>query len=186
MRKLFFVGLLLLVAGCTTIQVESDYNTKVDFSRLKSYAWLSETDNPSENVRINNKFVIDSVRTQVEKTLNSRGFVKTEPEQADFVIVWFGAIEQKIKSQNIDHFYSSYGYGALYQNPYWNDSKSLVANASEYEEGSVILDFLDPDNHTLLWRGVGRDKVVEGRPQDVVKKQINDMVSMVLADFPPN
>ena len=185
MRIFVFLGLVtLLVAGCSTIKVGSDYNRNTDFSKLKTYAWLNETDNPSDNVRMNNKLVIDSVRTSVEKDLNSKGYTKADRESADFLITWFGAIEEKIKAQNIDHFYSSYGYGTLYQNPYWNP-QSQVTNIKEYEEGSLIFDFLDPVNHTLLWRGIGRDKVVEGRPEDVVRKNIDRAVRKILADYPP-
>lgn len=186
MRIAIFLGLLvMLFSSCSTVKVESDYSTKVDFSKLKTYAWLNETGHTSDNVRMNNKLVVDSVRDSVENTLNAKGFVKTDSEKADFLITWFGAIEQKIKAQNIDHFYSSYGYGALYQNPYWNP-QSEVINIKEYEEGSLIFDFLDPENHTLLWRGIGRDKVVEGRPEDVVRQNIDKAVRQILADYPPN
>lgn len=184
-RAIFFGLLVFLFAGCSTVKVESDYNRNIDFSQLKTYAWLNEKDNPSDNVRMNNKLVIESVRASVEKTLNSKGYVKTDSDKADFVITWFGAIEQKIKAQNIDHFYSSYGYGTLYQNPYWNP-QSEVINTQEYEEGSLIFDFLDPENNTLLWRGIGRDKVVEGRPDDVVRQNIDKAVRQILAGYPPN
>jgi hypothetical protein len=186
MRLSILLGLLmLLVAGCSTIKVGSDYKTNIDFSKFKTYAWLNETDNPSDNVRMNNKMVIDSVRASVERTLNSKGYIKTDNEKADFLITWFGAIEQKMKAQNIDHFYSSYGYGTLYQDPDWNP-QSQVTNIKEYEEGSLIFDFLDPESHTLLWRGIGRDKVVEGRPDDVVRQNIDKAVRQILADYPPN
>ena len=186
MRISIFLGLFaLLVAGCSTIKVGSDYNRNTDFSKLKTYAWLNETDNPSDNVRMNNKIVIESVRSSVEKTLNSKGYVKTDRENADFLITWFGAIEEKIKAQNIDHFYSSYGYDTLYQDPSWNP-QSQVTNIKEYEEGSLIFDFLDPETHTLLWRGIGQDKVVEGRPDDVVRQNIDKAVKKILADYPPN
>lgn len=186
MLRTGLLGLLVLfVAGCTAIQVTSDYNPKTDFSRLKTYAWLSEADNPSENVRINNKLVIDSVRVSVERNLDSKGFAKAEREQADFLITWFGAIDQKIKTENINHFYRPYGYGTLYRDPYWN-TQPTVTNVTEYEEGSLIFDFLDPKNHALLWRSTGRDKIVKGQPEDKVRKNIDKAVSQILIGFPPH
>ncbi len=175
---------ILLVSSCTTIQTTSDYETKTDFSSFKKYAWLNESDNPSENIRINNKMVIDIVRTEVEKHLNSKGFTKTAPEQADFLIAWFGAIEQKIKTQNINHFYSTYGYGTLYHNPSSN-AKSQVATVKEYEEGSLIFDFLNPKDHTLLWRGSGRDKLIVGQAEEIAKHNLKKAVNHILSGFPP-
>ncbi len=186
MLRIAVLGLLgLFIAGCTTLQITSDYDDKTDFSQLKTYAWLHGIDTPSENIRINNKLVIEIVRSSVEQTLDSKGFVQVEKDQADFLIAWFGAIEQKIKAQNINNFYSSYGYGTLHQSPYWNNQSPTV-NVTEYEEGSLIFDLLDPDGHTLLWRGIGRDKVVADRPEDTKRQNLSKAVNLIISKFPPN
>ncbi len=180
--------LLLLVlsftAGCSTVQVKSDFNPKTDFSRLKTYQWLKSNDKPSDDVRINNEFVINTIRAAVEKDLQTKGFTRVDNGQADFVIAWFGAIEQKIKSENIDHFYRPYGYGTLYRDPYWNAQPTTV-NVSEYEQGSLIFDFLDPGTHTLLWRGIGSDTLKENQSERQVIQNLNAAVTQILAGFPP-
>ena len=185
LRMCSLILILLIFAGCSTIQVKNNYNPKTDFSRLKTYSWLHDKDQPSENVRINNDLVKSTVRSSVEETLNTKGFVKTGRDKADFLITWFGAIEQKIKKESIDHFYAPYGYGTLYRDPYWN-SQPNIASVTEFEKGTLVFDFLDPAAHTLLWRGSGSDEVIEGRPEAEVKRNLKEAVVKILAGFPPN
>jgi hypothetical protein len=186
MLRLSLLSLLVLsfVVGCSTIQVKSDFNPKTDFSRLKTYRWLNNQDKPSDDIRINNEFVINAVRAAVEKDLQGKGFTRVDNDQADFVIAWFGAIEQKIKSENINHFYAPYGYGTLYRDPYWNSQPTTI-NVGEYEQGSLIFDFLDPGSHTLLWRGIGSDKLKDDQSESQVTQNIKAAVTQVLAGFPP-
>ena len=186
MKRITLLSVIVLVlSGCSTLKVTSDFNPNTDFTRLQTYGWLHSIDQPSENVRVNNDFVRSAVREAVEETLEEKGFVKTDRESADFVITWFGAIETKLKVENINHFYAPYGYGTLYRDPYWNSNPSVV-NKTEYEEGSLVFDFLDPKKQTLIWRGAGRDKIVEGEPDELARKNLKAAVKSILADFPPN
>ena len=186
MLRFCLLSLLVLsfAVGCSTIQVKSEFNPKTDFSRLKTYRWLNNKDKPSDDIRINNEFVINAVRAAVEKDLQGKGFTKGDNAQADFVIAWFGAIEQKIKSESINHFYSPYGYGTLYRDPYLNSQPTTI-NVSEYEQGSLIFDFLDPRSHTLLWRGIGSDKLKDDQSESQVTQNLNAAVTKILAGFPP-
>ena len=177
--------IILIVSGCSTIQVTSEYNPKRDFSSLKTYAWLNDKDKPSDDLRINNELVISSVRDATEESLESKGFVKTKRDQADFLISWFGVIEQKVKAESITHFYAPYGYGTLYRDPAWNTQAQATA-LKEYEKGSLIFDFLDPKSNTLMWRGIGQDRIVEGQLDEKIKKNLHLAVRQILADFPPN
>lgn len=49
---------LFLLVGCTTLTVQTDYETTYDFSTLKTYAWL-EGKPPSNDIHINNSLIID-------------------------------------------------------------------------------------------------------------------------------
>ncbi len=178
-------GLILItVIGCTSIQTNSDHNPKTDFSLLKTYGWLNEIDQLSDDVRVNNKLTRETVRTAIEESLQAKGFKKADGDQADFLIAWFGAIEKKIRTENIEHFYAPYGYGTLYRDPNWNPELNQKPVA-EYEEGSLIIDFLDPDKHGLIWRGTGTGKIVEEQTQERAQKNLSQAVHKILEGFPP-
>jgi len=182
--SLWLLIVLFLAAGCSTVQVKNEVSPGTDFSRLKTFSWLAQTENPSDDIRINNEFVINTVQAAVEKNLQKKGFTRVEDGQGDFVISWFGAIEQKLNAESITHFYRPYGYGALYRDPKWNSDPTKM-NVSEYEQGTLIFDFLDPKTQTLIWRGSGSDRLKENQSESQVKYNINAAVSQILADFPP-
>lgn len=175
--------LLVMTAGCASMTVDSHYNPAVDFSLYKSYSWLHDVDNPGDDVRINNPLVINSVRSAVDDELQSRGLEKTSREKADFLVVWFGAIEQVLKTENINHFYRQYGYGTLYQDPYWNSSPT-VASRKEYEQGQLIIDIVDRRTNKLMWRGTAKNKIVPDQTEEGAKKNLKKAVKKILENFP--
>ena len=183
MIRLGILFLLVISAGCSTMTVEADYNPDMDFSTLKSYSWLRDVDNPGEDLRINNPLVINSVRSAVDEELQARGLEKTSREKADFLVVWFGAIEQVLKTENINHFYRRYGYGTLYQDPYWNSSPT-VASEKEYEQGQLIIDIVDPKTNKLIWRGTAKNRIVPDQTEEGAKKNLKTAVQKILENFP--
>ncbi len=127
MLRLLAGIICLLVAGCApSIQVRSSFDPQADFSEAASYSWLNDVDQPGENVRVNNELTRKTVRQAVEQALEEKGFTRVERQQADLLVAWFGAIKTKVKSEGIEHFYSPYGYGPLFKDPYWNTSADSV------------------------------------------------------------
>ena len=183
--RLLSILLLFFVSGCSKIQVTTDFNPGTDFSQLKTYRWLSAQDNPGDDLRINNEFVIKAVRTAVDHELSAKGYRRDDTGQADFVVSWFGSIDKKLRPENINNYYARYGYGALYRNPNYNPQPLTSLNTIEYEEGSLVIDLLDPASNTLLWRGTGSSKLKENQSENQVTRNVHSAVKRILEGFPP-
>lgn len=56
----------------------------------------------------------------------------------------------------------------------------------EYEEGSLILDFVDPKTKNLIWRGSGKAQVDSAMTPESRDKLINEAVAKILKNFPPS
>ena len=182
---IFAVALVLLCSACSTLSVNTDFNPEYDFTWLKTYAWLETDSAPSGDTRINNDLVAARVRNAVEKSLEARGFVKADSSSADFRVSWHGAIQKKLQVDTIDHFYSPYGYGALYRDPFMGGTSMRTSTAREYEVGTLVVDILDPIHHKLIWRGSGSDRLGDGTDPEKSTQKINAAVSAILKDFPP-
>ena len=177
--------LLFFCTACSTVSVDTDFNPAYDFAQLKTYSWVDDGKAPSRDTRINNDLIIDRVCRAVESNLAARGFVKVNGKTADFQVSWHGAIEKKLQVDTIDHFYSPYGYGSLYRDPFWSGRTMRTSTAREYEVGTLIIDILDPAAHKLIWRGSG-SKMISGKSNsEKITKKINEAVSAILKDFPP-
>jgi hypothetical protein len=55
-----------------------------------------------------------------------------------------------------------------------------------YQEGTLILDFVDPKTDNLIWRGVGKKVVSETTTPEKSDREINDAVEKILKKFPPS
>ncbi len=175
-------ALLVVCGACSTLSVTTDYNPNYNFSTLRTYAWLVSKEAPSNDARINNALMVDRVRAAVERTLTAKGYVLTDADSADFMVSWLGAIDKKIQVETMDNFYSPYGYGPLGMDPFWGDRIQTVVR--EYEEGTLIVDILDPKQHKLIWRGVGKERLDTKSSPEAVTKGINKAVTAILKDFP--
>ena len=182
MMRIGWVWILLIIAGCTQLQTGSEINETTDFAPLKTYSWLHDVDKPADDVRLNDPKVRQTVRTAVEDSLSSKGYEQVGRQQADFLVTWFGAIEKKIKKENIDHFYSPYGYGTLYRDPVLNTASPQ--KILEYEKGTIIIDIVDPKSQKLIWRGSGSGRLAEDQPEQTALRNLNRSVTKILAPFP--
>jgi len=178
--------LLFLCTACSTVSVNTDFNPTYDFTQLKTYSWVNDGKAPSSDTRINNDLIIDRVCSAVEANLAARGFVKVNDSAADFKVSWHGAIEKKLRVDTIDHFYSPYGYGSLYRDPFWAGRSTMrTSTVREYEVGSILIDILDPVAHRLIWRGSGSKMLSTQTNSKETTQRINEAVAAILKDFPP-
>ena len=182
MKRGVFLLIVIMLAGCSQVQTGSEIDDAADFSALTTYCWLHDTEKAADDVRLNDPRVRNTVRTAVEDALASKGYEKVDREQADFLVTWFGAIEQKIKKENIDHFYAPYGYGTLYRDPALNTESPR--KILEYEEGTIIIDIVDPQSRKLIWRGSGSGRIAEDQPEQTALRNLNRSVTRILAPFP--
>lgn len=177
-------ALLVLCGACASLQVSTDYNPAYDFSKLKTYSWLDNSTTPSSDARINNGIVVARVRAAVEKNLAAKGYTKVAPGTADFVVSWLGDINKKLRIDTINHFYSPYGYGALARDPYWGGGLR-TSTATEYDEGTLIVDILDPVQHKLIWRSIGTDRLKTGNNPAKANSAMDAAIATIMARFPP-
>jgi hypothetical protein len=170
-----------LAAACSPVNVQTDVNSTANFSEMKTFDWLDTTASPGSNARVNNPELAALVRAATEKNLQKKGFVKDG--NADFLVNWLGAVEDKVQKESIQHFYSSYGYGTLSAGIAEQDKETTTVRS--YEEGIIVIDILDPQKHVILWTGTGTRRLTKGMSKAQVARYINLSVDEILKSFPP-
>ena len=55
---------------------------------------------------------------------------------------------------------------------------------ASYEEGTIVIDILDPQKHIILWRGTGTRRLVKGMTEAQVARYVNLSVDEILKSFP--
>ncbi|WP_136809418.1 DUF4136 domain-containing protein [Desulfosediminicola flagellatus] len=176
-----FIVVVVMMSGCSTVEVKHNVASPSKLYGFQYFAWV-ESGEASGDVRAKNPKIDKYVRTAVEKELIMKGYSKVEPEHANFLVSWFGRVEEKVKEQTISHFYRSYGYGALAGK--MKDTVAEGAIKTSYDEGTLVLDILDNKDKEVVWRGVGTDTIVDGMNDSQIAAYINKSVRMIVADFP--
>ncbi|MDH3357369.1 MAG: DUF4136 domain-containing protein [Desulfobacteraceae bacterium] len=192
-----FLFIIYFTISCSTIyNVQYDYDINVNFARLKTYDWLpihEEADISSLDTK--------RIRNSVNSQLKTKG-LKITSDNPDFLIVVHVGKEQKLNITNWGYdygpyggYWGGYGYGPYgrswrgYYGPYWGYWGGYWepgrVSIYEYEEGSLILDFVDAKTKELIWHGsakaiVGNEKTPEER-----QKKIYETVQKILEKYPP-
>jgi hypothetical protein len=167
---------LPILTGCAGIQVTTDYDPDVDFSLLQNYAWMEGQQERPADPRVDNSLLNTRIRNAVDAELAGKGFGVTNPERADFLVGYHAAIRNKIDAYSMSNFY---GY-----RPGWRGGYSDI-HVYEYEEGSLVIDFVDPATKNLLWRGAAQAEVNRAASPEKREIRIQKAVEKILSRFPP-
>jgi len=186
--RLVFSGLaglgLIALAGCSSISVNHSYDPGADFGELRTYAWI-----PVPDASGGDELTIKNVQYSVNKRLREKGFVPTS-SAPDFLVAIHGGKEKKVDVQQWGYTYADrnyylydpypmlgrYGYAAPRQIQYRQG-----VDVYEYELGTLVLDFVNPGNKELIWRGTATAVVSD----PVSAAKIDQAVVKLLEGFPP-
>jgi hypothetical protein len=170
----------LVLAGCGQMKVAADYDSSADFAALHTYAWRPGPQRPLGDPRFDGSLIDKRVRAAVDRVLASKGFrAAASGAAADFFVGYDAVIRQRIGSHAINGWY---GYGAGRRGA-WRAGPQTVVR--DYEEGTLLIDVIDPATMQLLWRGSSSGVVDPHATVEKREQRINDAVEWILADFPP-
>jgi hypothetical protein len=176
------LGLMVVLTGCTQVTVTSGIEPGADFSGYKNYAWFAAKQGVEEGVRVDNPKVAKSIRSAVNKILKRKGYLLATDGQADFVITWLGAIDKEVKQENLNHFYSTYGYGAAISGTPQN--QEIEGRKISYEKGTILLEAYDAKSRKSVWQGKGSARLLKQMTDQDVDLYIESVVGKILQDFP--
>lgn len=163
---------LLVIAGCSSVSVKTDFDSEANFTSYRTFKWVPR---PARAVRqpvIDNPINEARVRRAVEWQLTQKGYRYVETGPADLLIAYHMGVQTKI---DVD----AYGYH-YWRRPY-RDGK--VVEVHKYKEGTLVLDFIDAGRKQLVWRGVAQGALAR---QKGAEDTINSAVSKILKQYPPD
>jgi len=153
--------------------VTYDYDKQFNFAEIKTFAWMQVPEKASID-----SFAVQRVKNAVNAQLKEKGFTMTT-SNPDFLIAEHLGKKDKVQ---VDSW--GYGYGA--RGAYWGGGYGGAGVSTyEYQEGSLILDFVNAKTKQLIWRGSAKAEVQNIRTPEKSEKVINKAVKMILKKFPP-
>ena len=174
MRLFKFLPLVLVFAivSCNSIQVAADYDTQVDFSQYKTYAFYKKGIDKVDISDLDKRRILRAL----EAELGAKGM--TVSENPDLIISIFAKSTKKV---NVYSGYNNYYYG--YWSP-WYYGPNYGSQVTVHEEGTLFVDFVDNQKKELVWQGIGKGALVI---DNAAKKEarINEFIAKILEEYPP-
>jgi hypothetical protein len=162
----------LLLTGCSSLSVNSDWDQKADFSQYQTYSVMKPQSPASDLVE---RRIVDAIRVH----LNERGFTEDETNP-DMIVAPHVNVKDRVDVQTYNYGYPYAGYGYGYY-PYWHGGTDVAV--SEYQEGTLVLDIVDGADREMVWRGWGT-KIIDDKSGDAF--EIQKVVDKILEQYPPN
>ncbi len=184
---------LLVLSACSSIPVSVDYDKQVNFSRLARYAWAQDTLPRSGNVIIDSDTLLhDRIHKQLDQWLLTHGYIKTPADKADFLVRYNTLIKNKtgqLISYPYTGYYSGfwpyYGYNSYYLSGYACAIPPQVTTY-DYQQLTLVIDFLNPDNKKIIWRGMVSNNINNLRTLKDKDQLIIRDIDSILSHFPPD
>jgi hypothetical protein len=158
--------------------VNADYDTSADFTKYKTYAWLDQVvpaDKIPEGLGADNDITDRRIRTALDGEMAAKGFTQTTTDP-DLVIFYHIGVEDKVDVTDWGYSYASTGR-------YWGwDTRNV--DTYEYQEGTLIVDFVDAKSKVLVWRGTAQ-KVLGNLTPEEADQAIRDIVKQLMTLYPP-
>lgn len=151
--------LTLAAAGCSGVDVRSDYEPATDFAAYRTYAWLPQT--PTAQV---DELVIGRIQRAVDAALDAKGLRPVSADEADLMVNQSVSVTEKLRVS--DPYYSYEPYEL-------------------YREGTLVIDLVDAETRQLVWRGTGQTRLAELKTPEEREERVRRVVEAILARFPP-
>ena len=173
-RLLIISSLMVAAFGCSTVSYRYNHDPEVNFAGLKTFSWM--TVNVQENIHTLN---IERIQNEVNAQLEAKG-CKVTTDNPDFLISMHVMKEERRDVQSWNYTYS--GRAMLHGGSYAADTQFDVY---QYEEGTLILNFVDAQSNELIWRGIAQGEVRNYSSPVKRNERIDGVVQKVLSNFPP-
>lgn len=183
------VGLLLVVAGCTSLpKTGYDFDRSTNFGGYKTYAWLPGEQEKTGDRRADNSAVDMRVRIAIGTQLRMKGYQTLQDGRPDFFVTY--TIGLKDNSPTVSSQYFSEGMAG---HPFLHsaDTRSVRETTSSMSEGhssltgTLLIDVIDGASQKLVWRGTAAGEVDQGLTSEQRDERTKAIVQRILSHFPP-
>ncbi len=154
--RLYAIAILVMLAGCNPVSVNTGASPTADFANLHTYAWER---NPQMGGTLDDSIAGQEIHGAVDQALQARGFRPAAGDPPDFLV------DYHVKEQN--ELEISGGR--------WN------VEQFNYTEGTLMVALVDPKSKLFLWQGTAEGVVAPGGE---LAKDIQAAVQKMFANFP--
>lgn len=200
MRNQFIFAIILSCFGlslsnCASTKVVSDKDSSVDFAKIRTYEFVGWADNSDE---VLTRFDRERIEAAFAEEGRIRGITKATGKP-DVLVALFVVGEVKTQqtatttTTGMNMGMGGMGMARGMRHPGWGWGGGMgmgmaqshtVINESNYIEGTLMIEFFDPDKKVLIWQAIGTKTVNEDPKKR--EKGIPKKVKAIMKEYPIN
>lgn len=164
--------LVALLGACSSFEVATDWDPAVDFSTISTYAWLErpDTEEPDPETLLTQRIV-----RAIDSALAEKGMSQVPADDADVLVTYHVEIREKLSVNTRTHGYSPHNYRGA----------TASTTVQQYDQGTLLIDLIDPGGMQLLWRGSAQSRIRYSSTPEEREERIRAAVAAILKDYPP-
>jgi hypothetical protein len=186
---------LSAVAASFGMSVKSDYEKTFDFTQLHTFAF--KTDRASNDPLSTNTLEAGRIQSALTAQLEANGFTQATGSP-DFIVAFYSRSKQKTQVQStgggfgpgIGGGFGRFGYGRGFGWGYgipgrgrWRYGFGPDIWTTNYTQGCIMADVIDPRTNALVWRGKVTDTINGvGQSEKQTDQAAKDLVSKFVKD----
>lgn len=189
MKRLACVMLVLGLAGCSSMKINSDHAQEADFSKYKTFqyhameeATIADTDSLADQRLI----------AGIKSEMKSKGLSEVS-SNPDVYVTYHGEDKENVTMNTTHMNMGGYGMGPGWG---WGGRAGMMrggmgmggmgtstTQVRTYTSGTLIVDIWDAKEEHLVWRGVASDTLSDNPKKNAEK--INKALSKMFERYPP-
>ncbi len=171
LARIWSVFILVFIGGAcgSSYTVFHDQDPQADFGEIKSYRLVyAGSDQP--RTELTRKHIEDAIH----ELMKNRGYA-LDSLAPDMVLAYDGRVQRKTQIA-VENSPSIYG-------PQWGyyGWDNYQYREYEYSQGTLVIDFVSPDNKQLLWQG---GVVASVKEEGATYEQIRKVVQAIFMKYP--
>jgi Domain of unknown function (DUF4136) len=177
------------LVGCSTMQPQkiesgSELSKGVKLAGLTTFRFLPNRVMAQAEAVSNTPHWYDQIGIAVAKNLTAKGYRQVENGNSDFLVAYHVVLKRTGQTVTTISNYAEYDLSPA-QHAKTNLSKFNGPKApGEGPIGYVIIDFLNPASHQLLWRGWAKTGLTGGQDPNRLTQLISAAVDRILDAVP--
>lgn len=178
LQRILEVILILAISACipSTLKVKTDYNPETNFEGFKTYDWEEAPVGVIGEPKVDLEQLKAIVRDVADGELSAKGVVRKTSGSPDFLIHFHATLDKKETSMHMR---------GRYFDPYYKRERAAKVNVYEWDQGTLVLDFVDTGTRKYIWTGSATDRFNFTASPEQNAERVNEAIKEILKGFPP-
>jgi hypothetical protein len=167
------IGLMaaVLLGACSSLNVNTDWNTTIDFTKYKTWNFKQDTLPYST-------FTQERIRQEIGSALEKKGLARTETDP-QLILVYRVNLSHQTQYTTVS---TGYGYGPAWGGyGGWGGGVSTTS-AQQIPLGALTIALVDPKLNQLVWRGEADAQLSDTESNAQLVQQA---IQQMFQQFPP-